>query len=246
MLHVSKKDESKVILRSDDSGILMEISEYFTFYVEGYKFMPAYRNKFWDGKIRLYDSRSQTLPFGLLARVAEFCQERGYKLECDDSLSHKFYEKKDLQSFIDNSKLTIKDKEIKPRDYQLDAFCHGIQNKRAILISPTGSGKSLIIYAMMRHYLSHEMNKKVLIVVPTTSLVEQMYKDFESYSWQDSEFDASEDVHRIYSGKEKLNFDSSVVITTWQSAIKLPQQWFEQYGMVIGDEAHTFKAKRLL
>ena len=37
MLHVSKKDESKVILRSDDSGIMMEISEYFTFYVEGYK-----------------------------------------------------------------------------------------------------------------------------------------------------------------------------------------------------------------
>ena len=245
MLHVSKKDESKVILRSDDSGILMELSEYFTFYVEGYKFMPAYRNKVWDGKIRLYDSRSQTLPFGLLARVAEFCQERGYKLECDDSLSHKFYEKKDLQSFIDNTKISIKDKEIKARDYQLDAFCHGIQNKRAILISPTGSGKSLIIYAMMRHYLSHEMDKKVLIVVPTTSLVEQMYKDFESYSWQDSEFDASEDVHRIYSGKEKLNFDSSVVITTWQSAIRLPQQWFEQYGMVIGDEAHTFKAKSL-
>ena len=245
MLHVSKKDESKIYLRSDDSGILMEISEYFTFFAEGYKWMPAYRNKLWDGKLRLYDYRSQTLPFGLLARVAEFCQERGYKLECDDSLSHKFYEKKELQSFIDNSKLAIKDKEIKPRDYQLDAFYHGIQNKRAILISPTGSGKSLIIYTMMRHYLSHEMNKKVLIVVPTTSLVEQMYKDFESYSWQDSEFDASEDVHRIYSGKEKLNFDSSVVITTWQSAIKLPQQWFEQYGMVIGDEAHTFKAKSL-
>ncbi len=245
MLHASKKDESKIYLRSDDSGILMELSEYFTFYAENYKFMPSYRNKFWDGKLRLYDSRSQTLPFGLLARVAEFCQERGYKLECDDSLSHKFYEKNDLQSFIDNSKISIKDKEIKPRDYQFDAICHGIQNKRAILISPTGSGKSLIIYAMMRHYLSHEMDKKVLIVVPTTSLVEQMYKDFESYSWQDPEFDVNEDVHRIYSGKEKLNFDSSVVITTWQSAITLPQRWFEQYGMVIGDEAHTFKAKSL-
>lgn len=245
MLYVTKKDESKVLLHSDDSGILMELSEYFTFYAEGYRFMPAYRNKLWDGKIRLYDSRSHTLPFGLLARVAEFCQERGYKLECDDSLSHKFYEKKDLQSFIDNSILTIKDKDIKPRDYQLDAFCHAIQNKRTILISPTGSGKSLIIYTMMRHYLSHEMNKKVLIVVPTTSLVEQMYKDFESYSWKDNEFDVEEDVHRIYSGKEKLNFESSVVITTWQSAIKLPAHWFTQYGMVIGDEAHTFKAKSL-
>lgn len=246
MIKAFKKDESKVLLQSDDSGILMELSEYFTFYAEGYKFMPSYRNKLWDGKIRLYDSRSQTLPYGLMQRVAEFCQERGYKLEHDDSLkNHSFYERDDLEKFIEESTISIKDKLIKPRDYQLDAFVHGIQNKRAILISPTGSGKSLIIYTMMRHYLNEEMDKKVLVVVPTTSLVEQMYKDFESYSWQDDSFDAEEDVHKIYSGKEKHNFEASVVITTWQSAIKLPLSWFAQYGMVVGDEAHTFKAKSL-
>jgi superfamily II DNA or RNA helicase len=246
MLTAYKKDESKVLLRSDDSGILMELSEYFTFYAEGYKFMPAYRNKLWDGKIRLFDSRSQTIPYGLMKRVAEFCYERGYKLVYDETLkNHSFYERGDLEKFINESTISLKDKLIKPRDYQLDAFVHGIQNKRAILISPTGSGKSLIIYMMMRHYLSHEMDKKVLVVVPTTSLVEQMYKDFESYSWQDESFDVEDDVHRIYSGKEKINFEGSVVITTWQSAIKLPLSWFSGYGMVIGDEAHTFKAKSL-
>ena len=230
MLTAYKKDESKVLLRSDDSGILMELSEYFTFYAEGYKFMPAYRNKLWDGKIRLFDSRSQTIPYGLMKRVAEFCYERGYKLIYDESLkNHKFYDKTDLEKFVSESAISLKDKLIKPRDYQLDAFVHGIQSKRAILISPTGSGKSLIIYMMMRHYLSHEMDKKVLVVVPTTSLVEQMYKDFESYSWQDKSFDV----------------EASVVITTWQSAIKLPLSWFSGYGMVIGDEAHTFKAKSL-
>lgn len=246
MLTAYKKDESKVLLRSDDSGILMELSEYFTFYAEGYKFMPAYRNKLWDGKIRLFDSRSQTIPYGLMKRVAEFCYERGYKLVYDETLkNHSFYERGDLENFINESTISLKDKLIKPRDYQLDAIIHGIQNKRAILISPTGSGKSLIIYMMMRHYLSHEMDKKVLVVVPTTSLVEQMYKDFESYSWQDESFDVEDDVHRIYSGKEKINFEASVVITTWQSAIKLPLSWFSGYGMVIGDEAHTFKAKSL-
>lgn len=246
MLTAYKKDESKVLLRSDDSGILMELSEYFTFYAEGYKFMPAYRNKLWDGKIRLFDSRSQTIPYGLMKRVAEFCYERGYKLVYDETLkNHSFYDRGDLEKFINESTISLKDKLIKPREYQLDAFIHGIQNKRAILISPTGSGKSLIIYMMMRHYLSHEMDKKVLVVVPTTSLVEQMYKDFESYSWQDASFDVEDDVHRIYSGKEKINFEASIVITTWQSAIKLPLSWFSEYGMVIGDEAHTFKAKSL-
>ena len=50
MLTAYKKDETKVLLRSDDSGILMELSEYFTFFAEGYKFMPAYRNKLWTVK----------------------------------------------------------------------------------------------------------------------------------------------------------------------------------------------------
>lgn len=246
MITAYKKDEAKVILRSDDSGILMELQEYFTFFAEGYKFMPAYRNKLWDGKIRLFDSRSQSIPFGLMKRVSEFCHERGYKLVYDESMKDKnFFEKGDLEEFISKSTISIGDEIIKPRDYQFDAFVHGIQNKRAILISPTGSGKSLIIYMLMRHYLNHEMDKRVLVVVPTTSLVEQMYKDFESYSYQDDSFDVHEDVHKIYSGKDKVGFDASVVITTWQSAIKLPQSWFQSYGMVIGDEAHTFKAKSL-
>jgi superfamily II DNA or RNA helicase len=71
-----------------------------------------------------------------------------------------------------------------------------------------------------------------------------MYKDFADYSSDDPEFDVEEDVHRIYSGKEK-EFEQSVVITTWQSAIKLNQIWFQQFGCVVGDEAHTFKAKSL-
>jgi superfamily II DNA or RNA helicase len=247
MIFARKKDESKVVLQSDDSGILMELSEFFTFYVEGYKFMPAYRNKMWDGKIRLYDSRSQTIPYGLMKRVAEFCYERGYELKHDDSLKNvNFHESVDLKKFIDDQVITVNNGEvITPRDYQQDAFIHAAQNKRCILISPTGSGKSLIIYMLLRHYLENEMDKKVLVVVPTTALVEQMYKDFEKYSLKDAEFDATEDVHRIYSGKEKINFEHSVVITTWQSAIKLPASWFLQYGMVIGDEAHTFKAKSL-
>ena len=116
-------------------------------------------------------------------------------------------------------------------------------NKKAMLISPTASGKSLIIYSIIRWYLENH-SKKVIIIVPTTSLVEQMYKDFGDYSEYDDGFNVSESCHRIYSGREK-NFKERVVITTWQSIYKLPQSWFESYAMVIGDEAHNFKAKSL-
>ena len=245
MIKARKKDEAKVILESEDSGILMELSEYFTFYAEGYRFMPAYRNKMWDGKIRLFDLRSQTIPYGLLKRVAEFCYERGYELKIDPTLKNHIDNKNTLEDFIKSLNITIKGKKINPRDYQLDAFIHAAQNSRCILISPTGSGKSLIIYMLLRYFLENDVDFRALIVVPTTSLVEQMYKDFEDYSSEDDTFDVELDVHRIYSGKEKLQFEQSVVITTWQSAIRLPQNWFRQYGFVIGDEAHTFKAKSL-
>ena len=125
------------------------------------------------------------------------------------------------------------------RDYQFDAVSTGIHRKRGVLLSPTGSGKSLIIYALMRWYLENH-NKMVLIIVPTTSLVEQMTGDFKDYG-----FDVENEVHKIYSGKDK-NTSTRVVISTWQSIYKLPRPWFHHFGMVIGDECHGFKSKSLM
>jgi superfamily II DNA or RNA helicase len=124
------------------------------------------------------------------------------------------------------------------RDYQYDAVTHGIENKRAILLSPTGSGKSFIIYNLLRWYMDN-YDKQILIVVPTTSLVEQMYKDFADYG-----FDVDNNCHKIYSGKDKIT-DKQIIISTWQSIYKFPKEWFENIGCVFGDEVHLFKAKSL-
>lgn len=241
MIYIKKKNEATLYVTSDDSGILMELGEYFTFYADGYKWMPAYKNKLWDGKIRLYNRQEKSIPYGLLNEVTQFAKDRNYQVDIAQEIENRFsYD----SEFIDNLPLCSGGKEIEARDYQRNAFEFATENGRGILVSPTGSGKSLIIYMLIRYYLQEELDKKVIIVVPTTSLVEQMYKDFADYSSNDSDFDVEEDVHRIYSGKEKI-FEQSVVITTWQSAIKLPPAWFEQFGCIIGDEAHTFKAKSL-
>ena len=240
-IYLSKKSESLISVASEDSGVLRELSEYFTFYADGYKFMPAFRNKLWDGKIRLYNQMNKTIPHGLKDEVLRFGQDRGYDVSLSSDIDNRYsYDKE----FFDDLSLCAGGKPIEARDYQNKAIEFATDNGRSILVSPTGSGKSLIIYMLMRYYLSEEMDKKVIIIVPTTSLVEQMYKDFADYSSDDPEFDVEEDVHRIYSGKAK-EFEQSVVITTWQSAIKLSQTWFQQFGCVVGDEAHTFKAKSL-
>lgn len=244
IIHVEKKSEAKIYLRCSDAGVLREVSEHFTFYAEGYKFHPMYKNKMWDGRIRLFNLRDGTLPFGLYSHLVEFAEVRGYHVEFSKEFDVIQYSSPDdVKSFVNSLTVTTRGEVIKPHDYQIEGISKALSTGRRILISPTGSGKSLIIYFMMRWFLTYHTGK-VLIVVPTTSLVEQLFKDFKDYASLDKSFDGDVEVHRIYSGKEKMT-SARVVITTWQSAIKLNPCWFTEYGMVIGDEAHLFKAKSL-
>tara|TARA_R100001129_G_scaffold70825_1_gene48209 strand:+ start:119 stop:1615 length:1497 start_codon:yes stop_codon:yes gene_type:complete len=236
---VSKKDEVHIIVKPNDSGIIMELSEFFTFYVPGYKFVPSYRNKLWDGKIRLYNTRDYTLPSGLFYHLQKFIKDRGYTIDA----KVKKTERELGSGYCNSIPLHCAGSKIILRDYQQSAIEHAIKYQRALLLSPTGSGKSLMIYMILRWFLDNSY-KKALIVVPTTSLVEQLWKDFGDYSHDDINFNNSE-VHRIYAGKEKEYFEQRVVITTWQSIFKLPKKWFKDYEMVVGDEAHLFKAKSL-
>jgi superfamily II DNA or RNA helicase len=211
-----------------DPGIAMEISEYFTFSVPGAKFSPAYKSKFWDGKIRIFNPMTRLLYCGLTEQLGKFCTSRDYQLELDEGFEDTEFSLIEAKDFV--AKLAPK---YEPRDYQLDAFVHAVRKSRSLLLSPTGSGKSLIIYLLCCFY-----RKKTLIIVPTTSLVHQMTSDFEDYGYPTGQ------IHKIMSGQEKHS-DKMVTVATWQSIYKLPKQWFKQFDVVFGDEAHLYKAKSL-
>ncbi len=222
-----------------EKSIAQELADYFTFFVPGYQFMPAYKNRLWDGKIRLADLRTYTIYHGLVPYIEKFCEERNYKLEIDAAVNNtESFSALEANEFLEQLHL---DKSIIAegvRDYQYKSFLFAVRNKRMLLLSPTGSGKSLIQYLILR-YLQHVNYKKGLLIVPTTSLVEQMYSDFKSYG-----YDTDTYCHRQYSGKEK-HTDKFLTITTWQSIYKNPPEYFEQFDFVLGDEAHQFKAKSL-
>ena len=237
-LVISKKNE--VFLQVEaEPHVYYELQDQFTFDVPGAKFMPQYRSKYWDGKIRLFNVQKKEIYVGLLDRVVSFCRNHGYDYEF---LDNKFYGLPFEQN--DNiSREGVKDYmnsicSHTPREYQIDGVYEALKNNRKLVISPTASGKSLMIYSVVRYFV--ERQKDVLIVVPTTSLVEQMYKDFEDYGW-----DVENQCHKIYSGKDKQT-NKCVTITTWQSVHKLDRSFFENYGVVIGDEAHQFKSKSLI
>jgi len=211
----------------------MELSEYFTFFVPGYKFMPAFRNKVWDGKIRLLNVMTGIIYKGLISYISKFCESRGYDLQINSDVY-------DLQTINEDAGTQLAQEynsTFTPRDYQNDAVVHALSNNRALLLSPTASGKSFIIYLLSRFHV--EQGRKVLIVVPTTSLVSQMSSDFVEYNRN-----IQLDIHKIMAGVDK-NVEADYTITTWQSIYKQRKPYYEKFDVVIGDEAHLFKAKSL-
>ena len=237
-LVISKKNEVYLQVKSEPH-VYYELSDYFTFDVPGAKFMPQYRNKYWDGKIRLFSNHNGEMYVGLLDKLIKFCEDHDYTYEFIES---EYY---GLPSEVNGmiSKEGVKDymtaiSRYAPREYQVEGVYDALKHNRKLLISPTASGKSLMIYSIVRYYV--EKGKNTLIVVPTTSLVEQMYKDFADYGWDVGSF-----CHKIYAGKERET-DSQVIITTWQSIYKLPRKYFERFSVVVGDEAHQFKSKSLV
>jgi superfamily II DNA or RNA helicase len=238
-LIITKKDEvfAKVAC---ERHIAMELSEFFTFFVPGYQFVPAYRNRIWDGKIRLYNLQTSQLYLGLIQYLKEFANERGYTYDIEEMEDE--YSVYHAQKFFEPLNLHSQGNKIEVREHQQDAFIHAIQSRRALLLSPTASGKSLIIYLIFRQLLDYQ-DLKGLIIVPTTSLVEQLYSDFADYSSHNG-FDVEENVHRIYQGKDK-HTDKKLTVSTWQSLYQLPKEYFEQFDYIIGDEAHLFKSQSL-
>ena len=225
-LIVSKVNE--VYLKIDsEQAIKQELSDYFSFPVPGAQWMPAYRNRMWDGKIRLYNALNGNLYQGLLPYVEKFAKDREYKLEIDKALHEEY-----ISPHVSNVKRDVPCS-VEPRDYQIESFKHCLNKNRALLLSPTASGKSLIIYLLTQCY-----NLNTLIIVPTTSLVHQMEKNLIEYGMHPDE------IHIIMGGKEKIT-TKRVVISTWQSIYKLKKDWFRQFKVVIGDECHLFKAKSL-
>ena len=229
-MKIEKKNEVYIRIETEPH-IARELSEYFTFEVPGAKFMPSYRNKIWDGKIRLYSVATGQIYLGLLPYIREFCKRNDIRYELDFNTKPEDIDESTIISFIKHLKIPYK-----ARDYQISSILYGARKCRGLFVCPTASGKSLIIYGLTRW--CHYKNLKTLIIVPTTSLVEQMYSDFLDYGWLESY------MQKIYQGHDK-KVRKDVVISTWQSLYKFPKKYFEQFGCVIGDEAHTFKSKSL-
>ncbi len=234
MITIVPKDETHVQVMADAS-IRQELFEHFAYKSENYKFHPLYKKHLWDGNIHLYNKHSFEMYKGLVPRVHAFAHARSYTVTDQAAEGTENFSKIEAEAFTDALGLPFP-----LRDYQLESFIHGVRHRRSLIISPTASGKSLIAYCLTRYYLNNA-KEKVLIIVPTTNLVEQLYTDYQGYN-----YDVIGNVQKI-SGNYKYKVPhKDVVITTWQSIYRNKEAWFKRFGCIIIDEAHQAKATSLV
>lgn len=231
-LIIDKIDEVYLKIEAD-ADIRRELGEHFTFEVPGFKFMPQFRNRVWDGKIRLFSYATGKIYAGLYPYIVNWCNENGVQIVDGTKIKDTKVDISKVDEFIKALKIPME-----VRDYQKEAFIHAVKKNRCLLLSPTASGKSLIVYLLTR-FNQLRIKNKILIIVPTTSLVEQLYKDFKDYGYNSDKY-----VHRIYEGHSR-DTDKQIIISTWQSIYNQPKKWFGQFDMIVGDEAHLFKAVSL-
>lgn len=238
-IKLEKVDEVHLKVRAEDS-IRKEIQEKFTFEIENKQWNPLVKARKWDGKIRLYDMRTHRIYFGLLHQIEAFAKKKGYTLECDFDRSHDISPRcvKKLFEAVENFKNKVGDVNEDQLEVQLKYVTNGIMNHRGVMLSSTGSGKSFMMYLFCIYYLELLEIPKILIIVPTTSLVSQMATDFESYGMDLSM------IHQITGGSEKQSL-APITVSTWQSIYKMPESYLNQYNMVLADECHGAEAKSL-
>ena len=238
-IKITKHDELYVHIETEPS-IWYELRDVFAFRPDNYKFTPSFKRGMWDGYIRLIDLRTQLLYQGLLMDLIQWAKKSDYSIEIDKSQGNFIHQYQGVTDFLDSWENWCR---FEPYEYQLDAIETAININKGLILSPTGSGKSLICYGIVK-YLLENTNHRILITVPTLQLVEQLEADFIGYQ-PDGAVSILDDIHKVYGGKEKYNDDARIIISTWQSMIKMPDSYFLGFDTYICDEAHQADGKSI-
>lgn len=221
--------------------MLKKIKDYFSLRAPGFIFNPLYKNGLWNGYVCLF--KGELFPRGLLPDLEKIAPEYNLRINTVNLPPLKSLSEERITEILQETPLSDVNKKtgevvpIKLRDYQEDAIRTVLHNKHQLIVSQTSTGKSLMIYMILKILEENILfDKKMLLIVPSIVLVEQMYKDFTNYSML-NKWDVEGICTKMHS-KAKPDYSKQILITTWQSLMDKPKEFFRQFYAVILDEAH--------
>lgn len=201
------------------------------------KWDPRVKKGWWNGKISYFKS-NRYLPSGLWSELVDMCKTYNFELNID-GIERKFdfdIDKDELESWVEEK---WANSEMKPRDYQIDTAFNIIKYQSCLAELATSAGKTLITYMTIAYLLETKKARKVLMIVPTVDLVVQGADDFYQYNGESCNLPI--DIQQIYAGSI-IREKSNIVIGTYQSLVKKPKEYFDEFDTVIVDETHKAKS----
>ena len=246
-VHLEKINEVRCQIRCEDKGVLRSIYDRFSVDSGANAFVKR-NSPMWDGNIHLFRTYDQSLYTGLIPELLEFLEEQyGDDIDViyDPQLffGHEYeLSTQDINKIISDLNIHSSGISISARDHQLAAIYHCLRDtSRGVVISPTGSGKSFIIYVILRFLQA--MGLKVLLVVPNLSLIQQMFNDFKDYSSEEKDWQVHKEIS-VLTGSNKTP-KTNITLANWQAIYNLGEGFFREYGGVIVDEVHLAAADSL-
>ena len=231
-VRISVENDAWSRLYCSDPVLFDRLRESMTHMTPGARHMPLYKKGIWDGKLRLL-SKDGAFHTGLAERLGGMAAEMGGEVSYDGLIGESPITMEFVVEYIESLKLPFP-----PRDYQVEGIYKALLRRRCLLVSPTASGKSLVAYVVARFLVDHGM--RVLIVVPSKSLVKQMIGDFIDYR------SGGNFAEGVVGGVDRSKLTTPATVSTWQSIYKEDSEFLSEWKAVIGDEVHGFKAKSLV
>jgi len=178
------------------------------FQPKGFEHSEKYEEGTWDGWIHLYDARNGTFPYGLLNDVIDML--------CAEEVDFTIDDQRSFRSFDPLPAIRIPSL----RDYQTEAMIKAIEVKRGVICLPTGSGKTrtaIAIIARLRLPALFFVHKKELLY-QTKDTLEKEFKT---------------KIGQVGDGETDIQ---PITVAMVQTASRLPQELFRDYGVAIFDE----------
>jgi superfamily II DNA or RNA helicase len=198
----------------------------FGVFVDGYRYMPAYQLRRWDGKLRFFEKTGKTYT-KLLEQIVPILDSLGYMIELEDK-------RLPVKVITDHIDADIFGTDFKFRPYQIDVVNKLIDAGSGFAICATGSGKTSMVCALSLVLVNN--SHSVIVIVPSTDLVEQTATEFRERLVNFPEITVG-----TYSGDTK-EIDHRIVVATWQSLQNAPHLMGNFTALVV-DEAHGAAAE---
>lgn len=231
-------DYSYAFMKCDNFYVTKNILSLLEAEVPDAKWDPRVKKGIWDGIVKFYKPGNGMIriPFGFISFIEAYCKENDIIFEDVNKIDFlQRFTKIEVDEFIQSLDLKFQ-----PRDYQLTAIYKALGANNGLYKMATGSGKSLT-QSIIATFLYFKYNIKILLIVPSVSLVHQFYSDMEEYFENTKIFKIQDHLHKIYAGEAK-HIDKGITITTWQSINKV-KELIDGVDCIIVDEVQTAKNK---